>query len=68
MIRDNSTELQSIEDIIEEVDLDYRFLIDNDDSCVYIKFDGFRDDIQMKQFTEFMYTQIPLLFTGPTKH
>jgi hypothetical protein len=68
MIRDNSTELRSIEDFIEEVDLDYRFLIDNEDSCVYIKFDGFRDERQMKQFTEFMYTQLPLLFIGPTKH
>jgi hypothetical protein len=68
MIRDNSTELRSIEDFIEEVDLDYRFLIDNEDSCVYIKFDGFRDEQQMKQFTEFMYTQLPLLFIGPTKH
>jgi hypothetical protein len=68
MIRNNSTELQSIENFIEEVDLDYRFLIDNDDSSVYIKFDGFKDDLQMKQFTEFMYTQLPLLFIGPTKH
>jgi len=67
MITDNSLELHSIEDIIEEVDLSYKFLL-GDDACVYIKFDGFRDERQMKQFAEFMKTQIPLLFTGPTKH
>lgn len=63
----NSLKLQSVEDTIEEVDLSYKFLLD-DDACVYIKFDGFRDEIQMKQFAEYMQTQIPLLFTGPTKH
>jgi hypothetical protein len=56
------------ENFIEEVDLNYEFLTDADKNCVYIKFNGFRDDLQMEQFAEFMQTSIPLLFTSTTKH
>ena len=68
MIRDNSLALQSVTDSIEEVDLDYQFLLDDEYDCVYIKFDGFSSNIQMKQFARYMQTQLPLLFPNPTKH
>lgn len=68
MLKENSPTSLLNDSFIEEVDLDYKFLIDDKDASVYIKFNGFRDELQMKQFTEYMYYQLPLLFTGPTKH
>jgi len=68
MLKENLTGLQTTDRIIEEVDLDYTFLIDDTGSSVYIKFDGFEDELQMEQFAAFMEQHLSLIFTNSTKH
>jgi hypothetical protein len=68
MLKQDSPTNLSNDNFIEEVDLNYEFLTDDERNCIYIKFNGFSDDIQMEQFAEFMKTSIPLLFTHTTKH
>jgi hypothetical protein len=68
MLKENLTELHTADRTIEEVDLDYTFLVDDVGSSVYIKFDGFRDELQMEQFANFMEQHLPLIFTNSTKH
>lgn len=68
MLKENLSQLKKAGNSFEEVDLDYTFLVDDAKSCVYIKFDGFKDELQMEQFAEFMEQHLPLIFTNPTKH
>jgi hypothetical protein len=53
---------------VEEVDLDYVFMKDEETQSVYIRFDGFVDKTQMEQFAEYMQQSLPLLFTTTTRH
>jgi hypothetical protein len=55
-------------EFLEEVDLNYTFMIDSERSSVYIKFDGFYDSEQMEQFAEYMNGYLPLIFGHGTKH
>ena len=68
MLKENLTALKTTDRTIEEVDLDYTFLVDDTGSSVYIKFDGFEDELQMEQFAAFMEQHLPLIFTNSTKH
>lgn len=68
MLKENQIDIQLTDRFIEEVNLDYTFLVDDQKSSVYIKFDGFHTQLQMEQFAEFMEQHLPLIFTNLTKH
>lgn len=55
-------------DFLEEVDLNYTFMVDSDRLNFYIKFNGFDDTEQMEQFAEYINGYLPLIFGHGTKH
>jgi hypothetical protein len=54
---------------LETVDLKFKLFTDEDGGALYIRFNGFDNETQLKQFAEYITDHLPLLlYNSETAH
>lgn len=57
------------ETTLETVDLKFKLFTDEDGGSLYIKFNGFSNETQLKQFADYITDHLPLLlYNSETAH